>query len=84
MKHHLDPLVCTLYYIALFVFFSEELLLQEDSSDVNSMTSEFIKKMDLGQPSMSTEPLIVAGNSSRISNAAALSVQRLALYSLNI
>lgn len=84
MKHHLDPLViCTLYYIALFVFFSEELLLQEDSSDVNSMTSEFIKKMDLGQPSMSTEPLIVAGNSSRISNAA-LSVQRLALYSLNI
>ncbi|KAL1536544.1 dual specificity protein kinase yak1 [Salvia divinorum] len=55
--------------------YSEELLLQEDSSDVNSMTNQFIKGMDLGQPSMSTEPLIGSGNSSHIS-IAALSVQR--------
>ncbi|XP_042030295.1 dual specificity protein kinase YAK1 homolog isoform X1 [Salvia splendens] len=55
--------------------YSEELLLQEDSSDVNSMTNQFIKGMDLGQPSMSIEPLIGAGNSSHIS-IAALSMQR--------
>ncbi|KAG6394609.1 hypothetical protein SASPL_145198 [Salvia splendens] len=39
------------------------------------MTNQFIKGMDLGQPSMSIEPLIGAGNSSHIS-IAALSMQR--------
>lgn len=68
--------ICSLFYIALFfVFFSEELLLQDDSSDMNSMTSEFIKGMHLNQPLVSTE----AGRSSRILNAA--SMQRSDLYS---
>lgn len=70
-------------YCIVFVFFSEELLLQEDSSDVNSMTSEFIKGMHLSQPLISSEPLIGAGSSSRISNAT-VSMQRWALYSQNM
>ncbi|KAI3474997.1 hypothetical protein Pfo_030308 [Paulownia fortunei] len=49
--------------------YSEELLLQEDSSDTSSMTSEFIKRMHLSQPLISAEPLIGAGRSNRISNA---------------
>ncbi|KAG8381693.1 hypothetical protein BUALT_Bualt06G0148000 [Buddleja alternifolia] len=47
---------------------SEELLLQEDSSDMSSMTSEFIKGMHLNQPLDSTESFIEAGKSNRISN----------------
>lgn len=49
------------YAIMLFTFsiscFSDELLLQDDGSDVNCMTTEFGKGMDLG----SAEPLDGAG-----------------------
>ncbi|KAL0304579.1 UNVERIFIED_CONTAM: Dual specificity protein kinase YAK1 [Sesamum radiatum] len=55
--------------------YSEELLLQEDSSDVSIMTSEFMKGMHLSQPLVSSESLIGVGVSSRISNAS-VSIQR--------
>lgn len=55
--------------------YSEELLLQEDCSDVNCMTSEFIQEMRLSQPLISTEPLIGAGSSNRLPNAT-ISLQR--------
>ncbi|XP_047947072.1 dual specificity protein kinase YAK1 homolog [Salvia hispanica] len=55
--------------------YNEELLLEEDSSDVHSMRNQFIKGMDLRPPSMSIGPLSGAGNSSQVSSAA-LSVQR--------
>lgn len=70
--------MCTLFYI--YVFFSEELLLQEDCSDVNCMTSELIQEMRLSQPLISTEPLIGAGSSNRLPSAT-ISLQRWALYS---
>ncbi|KAL6552905.1 hypothetical protein OROGR_006747 [Orobanche gracilis] len=54
--------------------YSEELLLQEESPDMNSMTSEFIKGMHLSEPLMS-EPLLRDGRSSRITNTA-FSIQR--------
>ncbi|KAK4433164.1 Dual specificity protein kinase YAK1 [Sesamum alatum] len=55
--------------------YSEELLLQEDSSDMSSMTSEFMKGMHLSQPLVPSEPLIGVGISSRTSNAS-VSIQR--------
>ncbi|KAL7100475.1 hypothetical protein ACP275_08G000200 [Erythranthe tilingii] len=45
--------------------YSDELLLQDDSSDMNSMASDFNKGVHLNQPSISTE----TGRSSRISDA---------------
>ncbi|KAL3624324.1 hypothetical protein CASFOL_033140 [Castilleja foliolosa] len=45
--------------------YSEELLLQEDNSDMNSLSSEFINGMHLTKPSIS-EPLIGSGRSRRI------------------
>ncbi|KAK6155287.1 hypothetical protein DH2020_009535 [Rehmannia glutinosa] len=53
---------------ACILDYCEELLLQEDSSDMSSVTSEFIKGMHLSEPLIS-EPLIGAGRASRITNA---------------
>ncbi|KAK4384726.1 Dual specificity protein kinase YAK1 [Sesamum angolense] len=55
--------------------YSEELLLQEDSSDMSIITSEFMKGMHLSQPLVSSESQIGVGISSRISNAS-VSIQR--------
>ncbi|KAK4480578.1 hypothetical protein RD792_013656 [Penstemon davidsonii] len=49
--------------------YSEEQLLQEDSSDVSSLTGEFIKGMGLKQPLISNEPLTGVQRSYRNSNA---------------
>ncbi|KAL0313748.1 UNVERIFIED_CONTAM: RNA polymerase sigma factor sigA [Sesamum calycinum] len=55
--------------------YSEELLLQEDSSDMSIITSEFMKGMHLSQPLVSSESQKGVGISSRISNAS-VSIQR--------
>lgn len=49
--------------------FSEELLLQEDGSDVSSLANEFSKSMHLGQALVPTDPLIGVRRFSRTSNA---------------
>ncbi|KAL0299839.1 UNVERIFIED_CONTAM: Dual specificity protein kinase YAK1 [Sesamum radiatum] len=54
---------------------NEELLLQEDSSDMSIITSEFMKGMHLSQPLVSSESQKGVGISSRISNAS-VSIQR--------
>ncbi|GFQ07061.1 serine/threonine-protein kinase ppk15 [Phtheirospermum japonicum] len=61
--------------------YSEELLLQEDNSDMNSMSSEFIKGMHLTEPLIS-EPSIGSGRSSRITNTTRLDVPHVQSSSL--
>nr|XP_016484111.1 PREDICTED: dual specificity tyrosine-phosphorylation-regulated kinase 1B-like [Nicotiana tabacum] len=48
--------------------YSEELLLQEDSSEMSNLTSEFAKGMHLGQAAVSQEPLSGVRRPSQISN----------------
>ncbi|XP_051138035.1 dual specificity protein kinase YAK1 homolog isoform X2 [Andrographis paniculata] len=48
--------------------YSEELLLQEDSSQISSMASEFIREVNLSQPVTSIDPMIGGGRFSRIAN----------------
>ncbi|XP_022861584.1 dual specificity protein kinase YAK1 homolog [Olea europaea var. sylvestris] len=54
--------------------YSEELLLQEDSSDVNGTVTEF-KEMHLGQPLVSTEPQIGVSRFNRVTDPS-FSIQR--------
>ncbi|XP_019195422.1 PREDICTED: dual specificity tyrosine-phosphorylation-regulated kinase 1B [Ipomoea nil] len=57
--------------------YSEELLLQEDSSDMSNMTTDFVKAMNLGQPLISKEQLTGVRRSSYGSNLApGLTAQR--------
>lgn len=57
------------------LFFSEELLLQEDSSDMSSMTTEFMMGMHLNQPFVSAESSSGVKRFKLISDAS-VSIQR--------
>ncbi|KAI3762331.1 hypothetical protein L1987_52758 [Smallanthus sonchifolius] len=55
--------------------YSDELLLQDDSSDLNNMTMEFSKSMQINQAFSPTEPFVGVGRFNHMSNSN-LSTQR--------